>query len=193
MYTCRGLHIIIDKYTIFMWHVIRDGQCGTVSVQFRFRSLHDSNRTSKIKDIHNSWLYCFTNPFELGTRVSLSHRQPNVSPAKMFHQEASVETIKLNIKNFMLFCLVYLYDTTYKWDYLVKINYSLGTKRIMKLHTHFKYNVYNCNYQTYILYCSIVDVTEYCYFVIYSRTNCTRCTSMKRDFFSQKYTLNSEK
>ena len=31
-----------------------------------------------IKDIHNSWLYCFTNPPELGTRVSLSHRQPNV-------------------------------------------------------------------------------------------------------------------
>ena len=30
-----------------------------------------------IKDIHNSWLYCFTNPLELGTRVSLSHRQPN--------------------------------------------------------------------------------------------------------------------
>ena len=30
------------------------------------------------EDIHNSWLYCFTNPLELGTRVSLSHRQPNV-------------------------------------------------------------------------------------------------------------------
>ena len=30
-------------------------------------------------DIHNSWLYCFTNPLELGTRVSLSHRQPNVA------------------------------------------------------------------------------------------------------------------
>ena len=25
-----------------------------------------------VKDIHNSWLYCFTNPLELGTRVSLS-------------------------------------------------------------------------------------------------------------------------
>ena len=23
-----------------------------------------------IEDIHNSWLYCFTNPLELGTRVS---------------------------------------------------------------------------------------------------------------------------
>ena len=34
---------------------------------------------SFIKDIHNSWLYCFTNPFELGTRVSLSHCQPYVS------------------------------------------------------------------------------------------------------------------
>ena len=26
------------------------------------------------KDVHNSWLYCFINPFELGTRVLLSHR-----------------------------------------------------------------------------------------------------------------------
>ena len=26
----------------------------------------------KYEDIHNSWLYCFTNPLELGTR----HRQP---------------------------------------------------------------------------------------------------------------------
>ena len=26
-------------------------------------------------DIHNSWLYCFTDPLELGTRVSLLHRQ----------------------------------------------------------------------------------------------------------------------
>ena len=34
--------------------------------------------TYKFKDIHNSWLYCFTNPLELGTRVSLSHRQLNV-------------------------------------------------------------------------------------------------------------------
>ena len=25
-----------------------------------------------IEDIHNSWFYCFTNPLELGTRVSLS-------------------------------------------------------------------------------------------------------------------------
>ena len=30
------------------------------------------------EDIHNSWLYCFTYPLELGTRVSLSHRQPYV-------------------------------------------------------------------------------------------------------------------
>ena len=28
------------------------------------------------EDIHNSWLYCFTNPLEIGTRVSLSYRQP---------------------------------------------------------------------------------------------------------------------
>ena len=26
--------------------------------------------------IHNSWYYCFTNPLDIGTRVSLSHRQP---------------------------------------------------------------------------------------------------------------------
>ena len=26
----------------------------------------------EFEDIHNSWLYCFTNPLELGTRVSLS-------------------------------------------------------------------------------------------------------------------------
>jgi len=31
-----------------------------------------------IEDVHNSRLYCFTNPLELGTRVSLSHRQPYV-------------------------------------------------------------------------------------------------------------------
>ena len=28
----------------------------------------------KFEDIHNSWLYCFTNPLELGIRVSVSHR-----------------------------------------------------------------------------------------------------------------------
>ena len=37
------------------------------------------NTSYEMKDIHNSWLYCFTNPPELGTRVSLSHRQPNVA------------------------------------------------------------------------------------------------------------------
>ena len=31
-----------------------------------------------IEDIHNSWLYCFTNPLELGTRVSLPNHQPYV-------------------------------------------------------------------------------------------------------------------
>ena len=36
------------------------------------------NLQTIIQDIHNSWLYCFTNPLELGARVSLSHRQPNV-------------------------------------------------------------------------------------------------------------------
>jgi len=31
-----------------------------------------------IEDIHNSWLYCFTNPFKLRTYVSLFHHQPYV-------------------------------------------------------------------------------------------------------------------
>ena len=48
-----------------------------------------------LKDVRNSWLYCFTNPLELGTRVSLLHRQPYV----MFHKEASIETIKTNTYN----------------------------------------------------------------------------------------------
>ena len=34
------------------------------------------NCYDKFENIHNSWLYCYTNPLELGTRVSLSHRQP---------------------------------------------------------------------------------------------------------------------
>ena len=37
------------------------------------------------EDMHNSWLYCFTNPLELGTLFKF----------KMLHQEASVETITL--------------------------------------------------------------------------------------------------
>ena len=41
------------------------------------------DRMTEIKDIHNSWLYCFTNPPELGTRVSLSHRQPNVTEERI--------------------------------------------------------------------------------------------------------------
>ena len=28
------------------------------------------------EDMHNPWLYCFTNPLEIGTRVLLSHCQP---------------------------------------------------------------------------------------------------------------------
>jgi len=32
-----------------------------------------------IEDMHGSGLYCFTNPLELGTRVSLMHRQTYVS------------------------------------------------------------------------------------------------------------------
>ena len=40
--------------------------------------LNNNKVLNLIKDIHNSWLYCFTNPLELGTCVSLSHRQPNI-------------------------------------------------------------------------------------------------------------------
>ena len=36
------------------------------------------------EDIHNSWLYCFTNILELGTCVSLSHRQ-SADDAKAKH------------------------------------------------------------------------------------------------------------
>ena len=65
---------------------------------------------------HNSWLYCFTNPLELGMCVSLSHRWPYVTiqltmrkrnsvPSsrrlvKQYNQEASVETIKLKNDHF---------------------------------------------------------------------------------------------
>ena len=41
-------------------------------------------KENEMKVIHNSWLYCFTNPLELGTRVSLSHRQPNVLVGRRF-------------------------------------------------------------------------------------------------------------
>ena len=51
-----------------------------------------------IKDIHNSWLYCFTNPLELGTRVSLSHRQPNVSFRNIV--ERYKVNIVINVRNF---------------------------------------------------------------------------------------------
>ena len=39
-----------------------------------------------IEDTHNSWLYCFTNPLELGTRVSLSHCQLCDAKAKHLSQ-----------------------------------------------------------------------------------------------------------
>ena len=45
-------------------------------MHFRQKILHDTHTFHE--DIHNSWLYCFTNPLEIGARVSLSHRQPNV-------------------------------------------------------------------------------------------------------------------
>ena len=33
----------------------------------------------EFEDMHNSWLYCFTNPLELGTRVSLLALAKHVS------------------------------------------------------------------------------------------------------------------
>ena len=61
-----------------------------------------------IEDIHNSWLYCFTNPLELGTRVSLSHRQPYMSihtrvPSsrglvKQYNQELCISSISKTIR-----------------------------------------------------------------------------------------------
>ena len=44
-----------------------------------FSTLEIKHSVYLIEDIHNSWLYCFTNPLELGTRVSLSHYQPYMS------------------------------------------------------------------------------------------------------------------
>ena len=48
--------------------------------------LHIASRTNKIdlfEDIHNSWLYCFTNPLELGTRVE--HTTQTADDAKVKH------------------------------------------------------------------------------------------------------------
>ena len=43
---------------------------------YEFVFQHISKVVLTFEDIHNSWSYCFTNPLELETRVSLSHRQP---------------------------------------------------------------------------------------------------------------------
>ena len=78
----------------------------------------------EIDDIHNSWLYYFTNPLGLGTHVRTISRMCDgksetrvpssrgfvkqynrvvyIFKFKMFHQEASLETIKMN----SLLCLV---------------------------------------------------------------------------------------
>ena len=52
--------------------------CLQMKFAITYTLIFNTNAVNLIKDIHNSWLYCFTNPLELGTRVSLSHRQPNV-------------------------------------------------------------------------------------------------------------------
>ena len=76
---------------------------------------------SESEDAHNSWLHCFTDPLEIGTRVSLSYRQRNTCPKfkmmsetiqtrvvyvfnyELFHREASAETIKLVSESFRIF------------------------------------------------------------------------------------------
>ena len=53
-----------------------------------------------VEDIHNSWLYSFTNPLELGTRVSLSHRQPNVLVGRInILKKYSIRNTCLNTNN----------------------------------------------------------------------------------------------
>ena len=58
-----------NKFWSFDWtHV-------TVNIIFLRFGRRDGNNTKEVfEDIYNSWLYCFTNPLELGTHVSLSQR-----------------------------------------------------------------------------------------------------------------------
>ena len=48
---------------------------GVRTTNMKMEILRKTNKLKGLEDIHNSWLYCFTNCLELGTRVSLSHRQ----------------------------------------------------------------------------------------------------------------------
>ena len=51
-----------------------------------------------IEDVHNSWLYCFSNPFKLGTRVSLLHHdesETRVPSLKGFVKQYNQECVHL--------------------------------------------------------------------------------------------------
>ena len=71
IYTNEGKTISITNYD--------NEKSLIVSHSLKFQISITKINKVKIKDIHNSWLCCFTNPLELGTRVLLSHHQPNVA------------------------------------------------------------------------------------------------------------------
>ena len=80
-------------------------QLNPISVK-RVKLDENEQELVQIQDIHNSWLYCFTNPLELGTRVSLLHRQSYVTYGEGFHnrflrliQKKSVTVINDFINN----------------------------------------------------------------------------------------------
>ena len=50
----------------------------------------------QLEDVHNSWLYCFTNPLELGTRVSLSHVSSKIISNCLLKFEAILCTLTKN-------------------------------------------------------------------------------------------------
>ena len=77
-----------------------------------------------IKDVHNSWLYCFTNTVELGTRVSLSHCQPYVSTHNLNQIKSSKEPKWVCFK---FFCSLIGYNN------LLFIFYSLLFYQMQKL------------------------------------------------------------
>jgi len=52
-----------------------------------------------IEDVHNSWLYCFTNPLELVTRVSLSNRQPYVYVSLILKLNVLFKNVNLHLGN----------------------------------------------------------------------------------------------
>ena len=45
-----------------------------IGIGMKYWNRHMVKLMLMYEDIHNSWLYCFTNPLEIGTHVPLSHR-----------------------------------------------------------------------------------------------------------------------